>query len=301
MLGCLLAITGTQIYWDGNPATSIAGALGLIVFISMAMVLLDRRHRWLALLAAALTSAAMHVLWVAGNLPVPPSRSLRSEVVFSIVVWCAAGSIVAAVISSTMEALRNHSRMLRENISDQHKVESALREQTATLRALLNAPLETVALLAPDGELLNINESGAQRLGATPGELTGRNVYAILPPDLARSRKELIDQVFQTGEPVRFEDSRGGRHFANSVYPVFDERGGSVLSVAIFASDITEPKRAEQELAKTLAELRRSNAELEGFNRVAVGRELRMIELKNQVNELSEQLGREPPFDVSLS
>ena len=57
--------------------------------------------------------------------------------------------------------------------------------------------------------------------------------------------------------------------------------------------DITERKRAEQELKQKMEELER-------FNRLAVGRELRMIELKRQVNELSEQLGKEPPYDLSL-
>ena len=40
--------------------------------------------------------------------------------------------------------------------------------------------------------------------------------------------------------------------------------------------------------------------ELESFHHLTVGRELRMIELKRQVNELSEQLGKEPPYDLSL-
>lgn len=50
-----------------------------------------------------------------------------------------------------------------------------------------------------------------------------------------------------------------------------------------------------------VAELECSNADLARFNRLAVGRELRMIELKRQVNDLSEQLGKEPPYDVSFA
>ena len=64
--------------------------------------------------------------------------------------------------------------------------------------------------------------------------------------------------------------------------------------------EIARRKQAEEELRQTVAELERTNAELELFNRLAVGRELRMIELKRQINELSEQLGKEPPYDLSL-
>jgi CheY-like chemotaxis protein len=59
------------------------------------------------------------------------------------------------------------------------------------------------------------------------------------------------------------------------------------------AHEISERKRAEEALAQRVEELER-------FSRLAVGRELRMVELKRQVNELAEQLGKEPPYDLSL-
>jgi hypothetical protein len=46
--------------------------------------------------------------------------------------------------------------------------------------------------------------------------------------------------------------------------------------------------------------LRASNEELRRFNRAAVGRELDMIRLKRQVNELSAQLGQVPPYSVDF-
>lgn len=36
-------------------------------------------------------------------------------------------------------------------------------------------------------------------------------------------------------------------------------------------------------------------------NRIMTGRELRMIELKKEINELSREIGRLPPYDVSDS
>jgi FixJ family two-component response regulator len=52
--------------------------------------------------------------------------------------------------------------------------------------------------------------------------------------------------------------------------------------------------QAEQE--KQLSE---QLAELERFNRLTVGRELRMIQLKREVNEMAGKAGIEPPYDLS--
>ena len=51
-------------------------------------------------------------------------------------------------------------------------------------------------------------------------------------------------------------------------------------------------------LAKT-QELQKTNQELEQFNRMAVNREGRMIQLKREVNELLEELKRPSRYDVS--
>jgi PAS domain S-box-containing protein len=63
--------------------------------------------------------------------------------------------------------------------------------------------------------------------------------------------------------------------------------------------DITERKRAEEALRNQAAELRAHNQTLTRFNGVAVGRELRMIELKREVNELCGKLGEPPRHQVS--
>jgi len=65
-----------------------------------------------------------------------------------------------------------------------------------------------------------------------------------------------------------------------------------------FVLDITKRKQAEEEVRTHVEELRRINEELARFNRVAVGRELRMIELKKEVNELSARLGEPQPYKV---
>jgi hypothetical protein len=60
--------------------------------------------------------------------------------------------------------------------------------------------------------------------------------------------------------------------------------------------DVTEKRRAEEAVRRHVQELALANEELSRFNRAAVGRELRMIELKKEVNDLCAAAGRPPRY-----
>ncbi|MBM2815225.1 MAG: putative sensor protein [Ignavibacteria bacterium] len=62
--------------------------------------------------------------------------------------------------------------------------------------------------------------------------------------------------------------------------------------------DITERKQAEEALKKYTEELEIANTDLKRFNSASVGREIRMIELKKQINGLLEELGRPEKYEV---
>ena len=59
----------------------------------------------------------------------------------------------------------------------------------------------------------------------------------------------------------------------------------------MFSRDITDRLKAEQELNERLEEL-------EQFNRLVVGRETKMIGLKEEVNSLLKQLGQEERYEI---
>lgn len=72
------------------------------------------------------------------------------------------------------------------------------------------------------------------------------------------------------------------------------DANGKVVALFGTVQDITARKRAE-------LELKRRNEELERLDRASTGRELRMIELKREVNALARELGRTPPYDLAFA
>ncbi|MBI5604223.1 MAG: HAMP domain-containing protein [Deltaproteobacteria bacterium] len=84
----------------------------------------------------------------------------------------------------------------------------------------------------------------------------------------------------------------------DSINPVADPLHPGAIRVVGAAQDITERKKAESEIQRQMEELKDINEELSRFNRAAVDRELRMIELKKQVNELCAQAGHPPCYPL---
>jgi hypothetical protein len=68
-------------------------------------------------------------------------------------------------------------------------------------------------------------------------------------------------------------------------------KGDAIIGAVVVFRDITERKKAEAELKEYVADLER-------FNRLVIGREERMIQLKEEINGLTEKLGGEKKYKI---
>ncbi|HEO64346.1 MAG TPA: PAS domain S-box protein [Spirochaetes bacterium] len=76
----------------------------------------------------------------------------------------------------------------------------------------------------------------------------------------------------------------------STIVPFVGSEGKPYQYVAI-RTDVTEQMEAEKKLKEY-------TLELEQFNHLAVGRELTMIDLKKQINQLLGELNRQPGYDI---
>ena len=82
----------------------------------------------------------------------------------------------------------------------------------------------------------------------------------------------------------------GGVHLSGNASLIHDA-DGQVAGAIESLRDTTEQKRMEEELRRNLDELER-------FNKLAMGREIKMIQLKQEVNEFMSQLGQGAKYKI---
>ena len=136
------------------------------------------------------------------------------------------------------------------DLSATKEMEHALRESEETSRTLLNVPVGIVAMIDTSGQILAINEAGAQRFGKPAADLIGESCFEQMAKGVVASRQAELQKVVKSGKPVRFEDGHDDTYYDDHFFPLFDERG-KVNRVAIFGQDVTERKLVESPSRRT--------------------------------------------------
>jgi len=134
-----------------------------------------------------------------------------------------------------------------QDITEYKELEKKLRKMAETAQTLLNATHDMVLLLEWDATIIDMNDAMAKSLGINKKEAIGKNLREYLPPEIFESRHNRAIKLKETKEPVRFIDRRGEKYLDNIFYPIFDEKG-EVFRIAVFSRDITDRKKAEQEI-----------------------------------------------------
>lgn len=180
-----------------------------------------------------------------------PHRSRTFELEY----YCKDGSTVW--VESSMTTLRDANGAaigilgVSRDVTERRKTDAKLHESERQLRALIEAVTEAVFLMDAEGNIVYANETTARRLRMDPAQLLEeRNMYRLIPPDIAPTRWKHFVEVRETCRPLCFEDERAGRTILNSFYPILGE-DGRVTYVAVFALDVTERRQADEILRKS--------------------------------------------------
>lgn len=191
-------------------------------------------------------------------------------------VTCKSGEIRTMVISGV--TLGDDLLATFFDVTERKKVEAAIADERRHLRTLIDTIPDMVWLKDPQGRFLACNPPFEHLVGACEADIIGRTPYDFIDAELARSVLENDRKAMAAGrsrvneEWVTFVDD-GHRALLETIKtPMRDDRG-RIVGVLAIGRDITDKKRAAEELdrhrhhleelvAERTAELRRQTRSL---------------------------------------
>jgi PAS domain S-box-containing protein len=197
---------------------------------------------------------------------------------------------------STIGGTRTLISVIRD-ITERKRAEESLRLSEHKFRTLFNSMTESFTLCSvvydangkPDDFLiLDANPASLAMNGLKHEEFVGKT-WKELWPGAEGYWWDICNRVVLHREDVRHENYA---QVHDRWYEVHHFSAGKDR-LATLSKDITERKRAEEEIRQHVEELTR-------FNRASVGRELRMIELKKEINELTGLAGQPSRYPLEF-
>jgi PAS domain S-box-containing protein len=157
------------------------------------------------------------------------------------------------------------------DISVRKDAERHLAQMESRYRGLLEAAPDAMVVVNQVGGIVLLNVQAEKQFGYSRDELVGQKVKNIIPEGFAerliadgtRSAAEALAQQIGTGIELSGRRKDGTEFPIEIMLSPLESAEGILVTAAI--RNITERRKAEEHLGKTLGELKRSNDELQQF------------------------------------
>ncbi|MFT7472284.1 MAG: PAS domain S-box-containing protein [Kiritimatiellia bacterium] len=163
---------------------------------------------------------------------------------------------------------------------------------------LMDLTPDATVIVDSDACISVVNDKAIELFGYARDELLGYPIEMLVPE---------ATRGVHVGLRNGFLENASVRHMRESIELSAQTKNGELVPVSIGLSPLTTMGRGKYILASirdnsvlnnALQEQAEALKQAELFNKMAVGRELKMIELKKEVNGLLKQAGSEPKYEI---
>ena len=185
-----------------------------------------------------------------------------------------------------------------QEITDRKRAEVALHQSEEQFRTAFEYSASGMSLTGLDGQLQRVNNRMCEMFGYPKEELTGRHFQSVTHNEDAEIGSEAVRSMV-SGEAMsvsfekRYLRKSGEVFWAYINSALLKDSSGKPQNFITQIEDITERKLAEEKIQKQLEELKR-------WYDVTSGRELRVIELKREVNDLLKRIGEPTRYATEM-
>ncbi len=217
--------------------------------------------------------------------------------------------------STSISAIKNdqgeitHFVAVKQDITERKKAEEEIKNSQQRMAQIIDFLPDPTWVVDNEGKVVRWNKAIEKLLNVKAENMVGKGNYEHALPFYGERRPVLIDLV-RNWQPEYEEKylsvKKEGKILISESYHEHLGDGGIYLSATAgllydAAGNITgaiESLRDTTESKHMEADLRGNVEELELFNKLAIGREIKMIQLKEEINELLDQLGQSEKYEI---
>jgi diguanylate cyclase (GGDEF)-like protein len=112
LLTSILIGVSVQTYLLGGPTNDVSGSMGLLLFAILAILLLDRTDRWIAIGLTLAIFVGLSLLGSSSTVPPVVQLTAEGKLVYIIFIWVAVSIVIAFIFTATMGAIRREPYLL---------------------------------------------------------------------------------------------------------------------------------------------------------------------------------------------
>jgi PAS domain S-box-containing protein len=156
------------------------------------------------------------------------------------------------------------------------------------------APADSMVSISPEGKLTDASEATVRLTGVPRDKLIGTSFSSHFtdPKRAEEGYQRVLEHGSVTDYPLTLRHRNGYETLTEVLYnaSIYRDTAGNVRGVFAAARDVTKQVQAQREIDEQQARELGRMAELERFQKLTVGRELKMIELKKEIEYLRQSL-----------
>ncbi|HEX6551475.1 MAG TPA: PAS domain-containing protein [Ktedonobacteraceae bacterium] len=177
-------------------------------------------------------------------------------------------------------------------LRDMRELDKALAYSDSLIK---NAP-DPVFVSDLEGRILQANDAVYELLGFRPDEVLEQSLSHFISPEETREFLAALREVIERG--VTRNARLNPRSASNEVIPTtlnasaLRDTDGKVIGAIGILRDMRAYEKVVRDLQQSKAELQEKILDLEKFEEVVVGRELKMIALEKEIEQLKHEQGR---------
>lgn len=179
----------------------------------------------------------------------------------------------------TYKISNNQLAVIYDDLTAQKKAEESIKKNEAIYRSITESTQDSICLIDNELKYKYANKTHLKRLHKTLHDVTDKKYSLFHDKESFKTLQSKIKQIKESNKSISYEyqSQKDQNYFIRTISPIINDE--IIEGYSIISKNISDQKQIQLKIQEQLDDM-------EKLNQLMVGRELKMIELKNEIKKL---------------